>query len=135
MPVKTLPVILTEKDWTKKKGLIAKAAVKTGVTEAIKKFEIEFKKVKWVDLDPKTAVQNAAKKQNSDMLKQLWKDAQPEWKKVQTVANALLGVESSAKNAESKYKAAKIHIPDSSKKHALAVAAAAKKLSDEHPKD
>lgn len=41
------PVTLTNKDWQKKKGLLAKGAGETGVGEHMDKLQAEFKKINW----------------------------------------------------------------------------------------
>jgi hypothetical protein len=60
MTVKALSKTLTVVDWNKKKGLIATAAVKTGLSEALFKLEQQWHAADWEKLDPERAVANAA---------------------------------------------------------------------------
>ena len=102
------PDILTNKDWQKKKGAIAKMAGETGMGDQLKKLEAAFKKIKFEQMDAMNVLtganrtkenlekfrEDAKKYWNSDV-KPCWEEARrtsdfagklaAEWKKKKTI--------------------------------------------------
>jgi len=102
------PDILTNKDWQKKKGTIAKMAGETGMGDQLKKLEAAFKKIKFEQMDAMNILtganrtkenlekfrEDAKKYWNSDV-KPCWEEARKtsdfagklaaEWKKKKTI--------------------------------------------------
>ena len=61
-----LPSVLTESDWNKKKGIIAKMAGETGIGAQLKKVETTYEKVDWTVFDAKAVSKTVQSKDDVD---------------------------------------------------------------------
>ncbi len=116
MTAKTIPTILTQTDWNKKKGAIAKMAGETGIGQAMKNLEAEWKKVDWQIMDPDGAFQKSGLKATPDNYKKLFADAKGEYSKVEGVRVKVKALRDLATTVEKKFKSSKL-IPSSSTQH------------------
>jgi hypothetical protein len=121
----TWPVILTNNDWQKKKGNIAKIAGKSGVGEAMTAADKAFKKINWPEFDARNILPaqrdvdrlQAKKKALPGLHKTTVEPARVELKKLRDQAAKVAG----------EWKKNKL-MPASSAKHAELVAKAADQL-------
>ena len=127
MAVKTIPVILTQADWNRKKGVFAKMAGETGIGAAMKAVDDEWKKVDWEALDPNSAYAKSGKLRIPTNHAQLTEAARGERGKVEAVRTKLKTLRDLAKVTETKFKASKV-IPSSSRVHVGSIAVAADHL-------
>ena len=117
MPEKTIPTILTDADWQKKKGVIAKMAGETGIGAAMKALAVEWKKVDWQELDPVDgAWVKSGLKRNPTNYEKVFALAKAENTKVAGVRTKVKALADLAEKQEIKFKANKL-IPSSSRAH------------------
>jgi hypothetical protein len=116
MAAKTIPTILTDADWQKKKGAIAKMAGETGLGAAMKALAVEWKKVDWAELDPDDAWMKSGLKKNPANYDKLFQAAKSEHSKVEGVRVKVKALRDLADKTEKKFKASKL-IPSSSTQH------------------
>ncbi len=116
MAPKTIPVILTQADWNKKKGVIAKMAGETGIGAAMKVLEAEWKKVDWDEMDPVEAFTKAKLKANPTNYAKVFAIAKGQISKVEGVRVKVKALRDLAEKTEKKFKASKL-IPSSSTQH------------------
>lgn len=113
---KTIPVILTQADWNKKKGVIAKMAGETGIGAAMKLLETEWKKVDWQEMDPDDAFAKAGIKATPTNYSKLLATAKGQLSKVEAVRVKVKALRDLATTTEAKFKKSKL-IPSSSTQH------------------
>ena len=126
----SLPVLsptLTNTDWQKKKGKIAKMAGSTGIGPALKKVEASFKKVDFEKFDAKMACMSK-KLRNEAGLEAARKAATAEYRsRVVSLRSEIDAVRKVTKKTADEWKKKKT-IPSSSRKHVEQVYATADKL-------
>ncbi|MCY2996122.1 MAG: hypothetical protein NTY19_50975 [Planctomycetota bacterium] len=130
MPTTTpveFPKILTDKDWQKQKGVLAKLSVgETGIGAQMKKVDALFNKVDWTKF---YAAAIAAKQSKAVAVEQLKKQMEEEFKKsVIPIRPELKKLEDLARDAEVVFKKGKL-IPKSSTAHVKEIAETAKQFS------
>lgn len=117
MPDKTIPTILTDADWQKKKGVFAKMAGETGIGAAMKAVAVEWKKMDWQALDPVDgAWAKSGLKRTPKNYETLFAQAKAEYTKVAGVRTKVKTLADLAEKVEAKFKASKT-IPSSSREH------------------
>ncbi len=126
MAVPKYPDILTDANWNKNKGLLAKAAGETGVGAQMKVVQAKFKEIKWEMFDVRTALKGGANADEAALALGAAKGAYE--KRVKPLIAEVDKLAKKAEDAEKKFKAAKT-IPKSSAEHAAKVEAAARLLS------
>jgi len=116
--------ILTTKDWSKNKGIIAKLVSETGIGAELKKLQDLWGKVQWdvILYDKATAT---GVKTDGPGLAKLFEAAKKAYPAVETVRKQLLVVEKQANDTAKKWKT-NSKIPKSSVKHVEDLATAAK---------
>jgi hypothetical protein len=123
MAIPPYPVILTQSDWNKKKGLFAKAAGETGLGALMTECERQYKAVAWAKLDVRKALAGGA---TGGQAQQGYAEAYNEFtKKVKPLAAKVGELETKAIAAETKFRNTKT-IPSSSTAHVTKVKEAAK---------
>lgn len=127
MAPKKIPVILTDADWQKKKGVIAKAAGKTGIGPAMKAVDAEWKKVAWDDLDPDLVWSKTGLQRTPANFPAAFKVAKAAYAKVTAVRSKVKTLADLAEKTEAKFKSSKV-IPSSSREHVGKIAKAADQL-------
>ena len=127
MAPKKIPVILTDADWQKKKGVIAKAAGKTGIGPAMKAMEAEWKKVDWDDLDPNLVWAKTGMQRTPANFPAAFKVAKTAYGKVTALRSKVKSLADLAEKTEAKFKSSKV-IPSSSREHVGKIAKAADQL-------
>jgi hypothetical protein len=127
MTQKKIPVILTDADWQKKKGIIAKAAGETGIGKAMKAVEVEWKKVDWEDLDPNAAWNKTGLQRNPVNYAKVFNAAKAEYSKIAAVRSKVKTLADLAEKTEAKFKSSKL-IPSSSREHVGKIAKEADRL-------
>ena len=120
MPAKQLPVILTEANWNKNKGVIAKMHGETGIGAALRDIKVAWDKVDWTKFDPQTLRAKYGFRDNDPAqvkaaLAQAEKDLQAEFKDVEAVRAKLLAFNKLAATVATKFKNSPT-IPASSRK-------------------
>ena len=126
MPPRTpdqIPPILTTKDWSKNKGLIAKLVSETGVGAELKKLQDLWNKVQWDVILYDKATSTGVKTDGPGLAK-LFEAAKKAYPAVETVRKQLLVVEKKADDTATKWKT-NSKIPKSSIKHVQDLGAAA----------
>lgn len=119
------PTILTNKDWQKKKGLIAKMVGKTGVGEQMDAVENKFKAVDWSKFYAKLVCAKEKGVVASIHVDDKVKEMKSEYgKSVEALRKEIIKLENVAKKTAETFKK-KTGVPKSSTKHAEAVAKAA----------
>ena len=109
------PKILTNKDWQKKKGVIAKMVGKTGIGDQMNKLEAKYKAVDWKQLDALSALQG--KNQNKEKLEDFKKSSKAYYQKsVLPVREEALTLSRLADKVADEWKKSK-KIPKGSRKH------------------
>jgi hypothetical protein len=121
------PVILTNADWQKKKGVVAKIAGETGIGEAMTAAQTEFNKINWKSFAA-TDLLPADRHSNSGLLKKRQAALAYHGKTVEPVRTKLKALNTLAKAVAEKWKKNKL-IPAGSVKTVEAVATAANNLS------
>jgi hypothetical protein len=122
MPAPQLPTILTESDWSRNKGTIAKIAGETGIGAALQNVKRAFDAVNWNRFDPEQACQGA--RAPSDIDRALTELANEFRGKVEPLRGELAKVHDLANNTATKFKANKL-IAASSTEHVLKLGMAA----------
>lgn len=107
MPIPTIPPILTEADWNKHKGVIAKMAGETGIGAAMKSFKAAFDRVEWIHFSVKQSYKNIAE------IDAQQKAVMAEGSKIEPIRKELFKLRDVAKAAEEKFKKSKL-IPSTS---------------------
>ena len=114
------PKTLTNKDWQKKKGVIAKIVGKTGIGDQMKTLEANYKAIDWKQLDALTALQG--KDQNMEKLEDFKKSSKAYYQsKVLPVREEALNLSRLADKVADQWKKSK-KIPKGSRQHAELVA-------------
>src|SRR5262245_6273778 len=107
MAIPKIPVILTEADWKKNKGLLAKGVGETGVGAAMGQLKTAYEAVDWDKFDVKKALKGGAA--TTQQITAAKNAAKLEWeKKVIPLLGKANSLDDAAKNALAKYKAAKV---------------------------
>mgnify|MGYP001167332676 CR=1 FL=1 len=120
-----IPAVLTQKDWDKNKGALAKAAGKTGVGDAMKAVAKAHDAIDWKKLSVSV---NAPSNATVADLDDLFDEAKAEYKRsVDPLRTQLQKLRDLAEAAAKKFKANKL-IPKDSTAHAEKVAKAADQL-------
>ncbi|MBK3735636.1 hypothetical protein GAY29_21550 [Azospirillum brasilense] len=120
-----IPDILTQKDWDKKKGAIAKIAGKTGVGDAMKAVDKAHGAIDWKKL---SVSMNSPSNATLDDLDSLLDEARAEYKRsVEPLRTQLQKLRDLAEATAKKFKSNKL-IPKDSTAHAEKVAKAADQL-------
>lgn len=115
------PVVLTDKDWQKHKGNIAKLAGKTGVGELMKKAETAYKAVKWNDIELFKFLPHASQ-QTKDTAEKVFQDVmKARGKELRDLELAVSAVQKKATDTAAAWKNNKL-IPADSVKHVQSVA-------------
>ncbi len=125
MPTPQLPAILTESDWDRNKGVIAKLAGETGIGAALKNVKRAFDAVDWKKFDPALACAGAAAP--SDVDRALNELASEYRGKVEPLRNELSKVHDLGNQIATKFKSNKL-IPASSTEYVTKLASAAMML-------
>jgi hypothetical protein len=122
------PAVLTDKDWQKKKGPIAKLATKTGIGTKMTAVQKEFAKIKWEKFEASQIPPN--QKHEATILK--YRQAAEDHYKtaVEPVRTELLKLADLAGKQALAWKKNRL-IPSAVTKHAETVSAEAKKLAGE----
>lgn len=119
------PEILTNKNWQKKKGALAKMGGETGVGEAMDQAEAAFKQVDWDQLDARTAIPLPADRHDNKLILKKQQDAKALYNsKVEPLRKKVKEIKDAAEKCAADWKKNKL-IPSASTKHAQAVADAA----------
>lgn len=126
MAIPKYPAVLTEANWNKNKGLLAKVAGETGVGAQMKVVKARFDDVKWEMFDVRTALKGGATADEATLALSAAKGAYE--KRVKPLIVEIDKLARKAEDAEKKFKAAKT-IPKSSTEHAAKVKTAARLLS------
>lgn len=117
------PKILTNKDWQKQKGKIAKMSGKTGIGAQMKELKAKYKAVDWKEMDALNALQG--KERTLENLEKFKKSSKAYYqKKVLPVRKEALALSRLADKVAAKWKKSK-KVPKSSRKHVEKVGAAA----------
>jgi hypothetical protein len=117
------PPILTDANWQKEKGIVAKVVKKeTGVGDLMKKLKTEFDAVDWDKFDPYTALP-ATKDRTPENIEKAFQVAKTEAPKLENIRKAAFALRDRAKVLSAEWAKSKL-IPSSSRKHLDAVAAA-----------
>jgi hypothetical protein len=111
------PKILTDADWQKQKGIVAKMVGETGMGAAMQKCKAVYDTINWM---PLTALSTY---KNEEALAQAKAAAMQEGKKFETFRTALFALRDHAKKVHDKFKAHKL-IPKASSDHVAAIIAA-----------
>src|SRR5262245_18978701 len=107
MAIRKIPVILTEADWKKNKGLLAKGVGETGVGAAMGQLKTAYEAVDWDKFDVKKALKGGAATTGGGGGG--GGGGKLEWeKKVIPLLGKAYSLDDAAKNALAKYKAAKV---------------------------
>jgi hypothetical protein len=126
MAIPPYPVILTQADWNKKKGLFAKAAGETGLGALMTECERQYKAVAWTKLDVRKALAGGA---TGAQAQEGYMEAYNEFtKKVKPLATKVTELQTKAGVTETKFRNTKT-IPSSSTAHVTKVKEAAKLFS------
>lgn len=125
MPAPQLPTILTESDWSRNKGTIAKIAGETGIGAALQKVKQAFDAVKWERFDPELACRDA--RAPSDIDRALTELANEFRGKVEPLRAELAKAHDLANTTATKFKANKL-IAASSTEHVIKLGMAAAQL-------
>jgi hypothetical protein len=121
-PDPTWPAILTNQDWQKKKGTIAKVAGKTGIGEQMTKAQKAFAKINWKAFD---AREISPQDRDVDKIMKAKQNAMQLYKTtVEPARNELKKLRDMSKKLSDEWKK-KTAIPSSATKHALEVAKSA----------
>ncbi len=123
------PEILTNKNWQKMKGAIAKMAGETGVGKAMDAVEAAWKRVPWALFDPEKAWAGVGVKKLDDYY-DAFKKAKDRFPEVEKVRKALFDLEKLAEKTAADWAKNKL-IPKASAEHAKKVAAEASRLATE----
>lgn len=122
MAIPQYPIILTQADWNKKKGLFAKAK-ETGLGALMTECERQYKAVAWNKLDVRKALAGGATGLQAN---EGYMDAYNEFmKKVKPLATKVGELEAKATTTETTFRTSKL-IPSSSTAHVTKVKEAAK---------
>lgn len=122
MPAPQLPAILTESDWDRNKGTIAKMAGETGIGAALKNVKRTFDAVDFKKFDPALACKGAIAP--SDIDRAVNELANEFRSKVEPLRAELAKTHDLGNQIATKFKSNKL-IPSSSTEHVLKLAAAA----------
>ncbi len=125
MPAPQLPAILTESDWERNKGTIAKMAGETGIGAALKNVKRAYDAVDWKKFDAAIACKSADAP--SDIDRALTELANEFRGKVEPLRNELAKVHDLGNKVATKFKSNKL-IPSSSTEHVTKLAMAAMQL-------
>jgi len=122
MAIPAYPVILTQADWTKKKGLFAKAK-ETGLGALMTECERQYKAVAWVKFDVSKALAGGA---TGDQARTGYMEAYNEFaKKVKPLADKVGDLNAKAIATETTFRNSKL-IPSSSTAHVTKIKDASK---------
>ncbi len=125
MAIPKIPPILTEADWNKNKGVVAKLGGETGIGALIKDMTLAYNVVKWDKFD----VQKTLKPSDSaDRAAEALAQAQLQFKKVPVLVRKIEALQKRAEETRAKF-AKNVFIPASSTQHVGKLAAAAKMFS------
>src|SRR4030095_6768860 len=123
MAIPTYPVILTQADWNKKKGIFAKAAGETGIGALMLQTETLYKAVDWNKFDVRKVLAGGA---TGSQAQNGYMDAYNEFaKKVKPLPDKIGDLEAKAGAVETTFRNSKT-IPASSAAHVGKIKAAAK---------
>jgi hypothetical protein len=123
MAIPTYPVILTQADWNKKKGLFAKMAGETGLGALMLQTETLYKAVDWDKFDVRKVLAGGA---TGSQAQGGYMDAYNEFtKKVKPLADKIGELEAKAGTVETTFRNSK-KIPASSAAHVTKIKTAAK---------
>ena len=114
------PKKLTNKEWQKKKGKIAKVAGKTGIGAAMKRSKALYKQVDWKVFDPYMAL--SKEQRTVENIDALYKEARKEYAgKVQPLRESVKELRDLAEDVAKKWKKKKT-IPKKSRKYVASIA-------------
>ena len=119
------PEILTNRNWQKKKGALAKMGGETGVGDAMDEAEAAFKQVEWDQFDARSAIPFPADRHDNKLILKKQQDAKKLYNsKVEPLRKKVKEIKDVAEKCAADWKKNKL-IPSASTKHAQAVADAA----------
>ena len=124
------PVVLTDKDWQKKKGTVAKVTAKTGLGAQMIKTEKLFKKINWDKFEAQRAIPLPHNRDLPNIVKAKQTAMSSYKSDIEPVRNELKKLRDMAKKVSDEWKKSKT-IPGSATKAALEVMNAADGLSME----
>jgi hypothetical protein len=128
MALPVYPKILTDADWQKQKGIVAKIVKKeTGIGELMKKLDAAYKAVTWDKFDAFRALPYNNMRSMEAVDKAIV-DAKTEHAKVEPVRQAAFALRDQARAIAAEWKKSKL-IPSSSIKHVEEVAKACEQLA------
>jgi len=132
MPQHIYPRILTQDDWQKKKGTIAKMAGKTGVGEAMAALQKAYEKTNWKIFNPDEALGLSYEFRNKESLAMVIKNAKAEYKtNIQGgILPALEELRKKVTKAKASFEKSKV-IPKKAGEHAAKVLEAIDRLEEE----
>ncbi len=125
MAIPIIPQILTQADWDRQKGLLAKMAGETGIGAQMNKVKAAYNAVDWGKFDAKIACQNT---KDVTVVESALADAKGEYAKVETVRKELRSLEAIARKTQAKFKSNRA-IPSSSTDHVGKIAKAADQMT------
>jgi hypothetical protein len=125
MALPTYPEMLTNRDWQKQKGAIAKVAGETGIGAQMDKVKALWDKVAWAKFDAEKLCQGM---KSLDVWEKAFAEAKKEYPKVEPVKKELWALRDLAKATADKWKANKL-IPKASREHVENIAKTADVLS------
>ena len=115
-----IPEILTERNWQKNKGIIAKSQGETGIGARMKKIAAAHARVKWDVFSVAKSIPNFSER-TRDNLEKLKQEAEAEKVKCLAIRSDVLQLAQEANNLSREWEKSKL-IPASSRKHAEKVA-------------
>jgi hypothetical protein len=127
MALPAYPAMLTDKDWQKHKGVIAKMAGETGIGAQMDKTETAWKKIAWAKFDAAKIWADMNPKKVEDYDKKL-EEAKKEHAKLDPVKKELWALRDLATKVTEGWKANKL-IPKSSREHVEKIASTADSLA------
>lgn len=127
MPTPTIPPILTEADWNRKKGLIAKAAGETKIGAMLKDMTASYNLIKWPAFEAAEKLPAAAPPEQAA---QTLAQAQLQFKKLPLLVKNLDALNKQALLIQTQFSKNKL-IPAATTQHVGQIAAAAGRLRSE----
>lgn len=127
MSIPDLPDILTEADWNKHKGVLAKAAGKTGIGVLMKEMMVAYRLVKWENLDAEAVLEPDDTLEETEAA---LAEAQKQYKKVPLLLKKIEALEKQARVTQAAFAKNKL-IPAASAKHVGRVVEATETFGEE----